>query len=190
DLRLRPVVDATGTATAPPTVNAVRLQVLYDDDAVAVRVTWHDPTEDRLPAAPDAAQAGANTPDALAMVLRPSSVPGDVVTLQAWPLRHHLPLDLCVWSAQREQAREAVAKDYDPLLGEAPAGLPMASRATYADGQWSLVLTRFREPADIAGAAQLTPGTFHPVAFVVWDGGNPGQRAISPWIDLMFPSSE
>lgn len=189
DVRLRNTVDAaSGEMKNPQTVTAVSLQTVYNDHAVSLRLSWHDPSESRLPAATGTAQAGtgqvgADPADAIALALRPAGVNGDVITLQTWPLRDSPALDLCLWSAARQQAREAVVKSYEPLL-QGGEGVPIASQAAYEDGQWTLVMTRFLAPADITGAAQLAPGRFIPMAFSVWDGGNAGQQTISPWVDV------
>ncbi|MBI3323963.1 MAG: c-type cytochrome [Candidatus Omnitrophica bacterium] len=188
DVRLRNVVNSAGEMTAPLTVAVVSLQALHTDEAISVRLAWHDATQDQ-----------GRPADAIAMALRPALNPahnghpesevrpvgvvGDVVTLQTWPLRQSPALDLCVWSADRQQAREAVVKSYEPLLEGTRPAVTLPSQATYSDGEWTLVITRPLTPG-VDHGAQLSPRGFVPVAFTVWDGGNAGQRAVSGWVDL------
>ncbi len=115
DLRLRPVANAQGEVIAPLTVTMVSVWAVADAQRLAVRLQWHDPSEER----------GGPT-DAMAVALRPAGVLGDRVSLQYWPLRDSPPLDVCVWSAARpQQVVEAVAKRYEPLLQQSPQGLSL-----------------------------------------------------------------
>jgi len=181
-VRLRPAVNNAGEMTAPATVTAVTMQTLYNDQSIAFRLAWHDPSESRE--APR---------DALALVWELAEVAGDVITMQTWPLRDSLPLDLCVWSAgatadQPGTAREAVATRFEPAL-DGSSGRPLIAKATYQDGQWTMVLMR---PLGADGlsrrGATLQRGTRAPFALVVWDGGNEGQRMVSAWTDVALQS--
>ena len=138
-----------------------------------MRLSWRDATQD------------LNHPaDAIAMALRAAGVVGDAVTLQTWPLRQSPALDLCVWSADRQQAREAISKSYESLLEGTGPAIPLASQAIYSDGEWAVVITRPLVLPGLDRGAQLAPRRFVPVAFTVWDGGNGGQRAVSSFVDL------
>ena len=175
DVRLRNVVNASGEMTAPPTLAAVSFKALHDGRSIAFRLTWHDPSEDR-----------AQPPDALAIALQPEGASlGDSVTLQTWPLRDPPALDLYAWSAREAMAREAIAKSYEPVLTGAAPVQGQFGAAHYDDGAWTLVVSRPLSPKTPHGAAELIPGRFVPVAFVVWDGANGWQRAVSMWIDLI-----
>jgi len=176
DLRMRLVANAQGEVTAPSTVTLVSVWAVTDGRQLAVRLQWHDPSEHRSESA-----------DAMAVALRPTGVLGDRVSLQYWPLRDSPPLDLCVWSAAHsEYAVEGLVKRYEPLLPPSTQGLSLPAHARYDDGVWTVMLTRPLEPAQPVGAAQLTSARVAPMAVVVWDGGNPGQRAVSGWLDLML----
>lgn len=178
-VHVRNVVSLTGELAAPQTVTTVLLQAVYTDRLLRVRVSWDDPSEER-----------AEPADALALVFRPQGEStGDVITLQTWPLPDSPPLDLCLWSANRLQASEAVINRFEPLLEGAQAGITLPSEARYEDGRWTVVLTRPLVQSSLEGAAQCERGEFIPVAFVVWDGGNPGSRAVSTWVDLVLPQA-
>lgn len=173
EVRLRNAVDANGEMTGPQTVTLLSVWALANDEALALRLRWDDPS-----------QEASDPSDALAVALQPEGVAGDLMTLQTWPLRDSPPLDLCLWSAQGPLASEAVVTTYEPLL-QAAGKMPVrSSQAKYEDGQWGLTMIRPLKPIDIQGAATLERDRMFPMAFAIWDGGNPTQRTVSPWIDV------
>lgn len=175
-LRLRNAVNAQGEWVAPPTITAVEVQALLNDDAVAFRVRWHDPSE-------DAAAPG----DALALLFKTEESTGDLVSLQAWPYHGAPSLDLCYWVVGEPAAREAVAATYDAVRAGSSLAVARPARAAYAEGAWQLVLQRPRRPDPaLPGAARVPEHGAFALAVVIWDGGNPEARAISPWIDLLI----
>ena len=194
DIRLRNVVDANGELTAPTSVTTALLQVAYNDEAINFRLQWDDATQDT-----------AEAPDALAVFLRPPAVRGDVVSLQTWPLLKSAPaLDLCFWSAGRPaapgtpspagmgparsaaryDAREAVVRDVQPLVVGSESGVSLMSQAAYANGRWTLMLTRPLAQPGVPEAAQLAAKQFLPIGLAVWDGANAGSHAVSTWVDV------
>ncbi len=180
-VRLRNTVDATGTMAHPPTINAVTVQALYNEDTIHFRVQWDDPTQDR-------GEAG----DVLMLALRPAGLRGDVVTLQTWPTDDAPALDLLVWSANRQpegqsagQAYEALVDRYEPVLQGEPRGMPWPVHIAYDAGRWTAVFGRPLKPEGLDHrAAQFVEERFNPVGFVIWDGGNHRQRAVSEWLDV------
>lgn len=178
DVRLRNVLDAAGGMSAPTSVTTAMLQAVYNEDAISFRLQWDDATQD-----------DADSVDALAVVLRPPAAAGDVVSLSTWPLlKSSPPLDVCLWSAARKDAREAVVRELSPLLDGAEGGMPLASEASYANGRWTLLVTRPLAQAGVRDAAALSAKQFLPIGLVVWDGANGGQRAVSTWVDLSLQS--
>jgi len=169
-VRLRNAVSADGEWVDPPTVSAVSFQVLVNEDTMVLRASWDDPSEDSA--------------DALALLLKPGAARGDVVTLQAWPYHGAPRLDLSYWSAGRAEAFERLAATFEDGVERRGASVALAGAAVYDDGRWRLVLQRPLQPASPAGAAVITPELFAPFAFAVWDGGNSGARAVSPWVDV------
>ncbi len=181
DSRLRDVVDTQGQINAPQTVTRVSFWALHNDEAISFRIRWNDVSEDR----PDSTAVGV---DAVAVTWLPQGLSGDVASLQTWPLRSTPPLDVCLWTASETggAAREAVVKDFEALVNKSVTGVVRATHATYLDGEWTVVLTRPLSPTDVPDAAQLASQSVVPVGFVVWDGGNPGQRAVSMWVDVVL----
>lgn len=174
DLRVSHVVNANGEWASPPTINAVSFEAVYNDEAIAFRFSWDDPTQE------------AKTPhDALALLLKPTGSQGDTVSLQVWPSVGAPLLDVCYWSAETGKAVEVVSADFDSVIARTDPSAPVLAGASgYEDGRWRMILQRPLHPARPAGAAVLTPGTLTSIAVAVWDGGNPGARAVSSWIDV------
>jgi cytochrome c oxidase cbb3-type subunit 2 len=180
DVSLRNVVDASGEWTAPQTVQAVSFQAISTDVTVAFRFSWDDPT-----------QEVETTPDRFALLFKPAGSEGDVVTLQAWPYPGSPRLDLCYWSADHREIIERLATGFHSVIARTdPQPALLHGAAQYEDGRWSLVLQRPLQPGSPAGAAVLSPGTFASIAVVVWDGGNPEARAVSPWVDVALNKEE
>ncbi|MBI4342018.1 MAG: c-type cytochrome [Candidatus Omnitrophica bacterium] len=174
DLRLRNVVQPAGEWAHPPTVRAIRMQAVYNEDTIAFRLTWDDPTQ-------EAAESPA--PDALALVLKPADTQGDVVTLQAWPYAGAPRLDLCYWSAAGVSG-ETLAAEFDGVRSAPRWPATRTAASSYDDGRWQVLLQRPLQPQAPEGAAAITAGAFTSIAFAVWDGGNADARAVSPWVEL------
>jgi cytochrome c oxidase cbb3-type subunit 2 len=171
DILVRNVVTPEGAWTQPPTIRMVSLRALHTDEAVALHLTWDDPTE----------ESTGDAVDSLALAMKPADAEGDVVTLQAWPYEGAPALDFTVWSAGAPAAAALVAADVEGLQTAPGASLPASG--TYQRGRRRLVIRRpLQPPAE--GAAAIAPNGLTSMAVVVWDGGNPGTRAVSAWIDL------
>ncbi len=180
DVRLRNAVTPEGEWAKPPTVRAVMVQAAANQEELALRVSWDDPSRE-----PADGAAAAGPSDALAMVLKPAGQDGDVVTLQAWPYQGAPPLDMSLWSAAASAASESLATDFT-----GGRGTPLHNSAHYEDGRWTVTLRRTLMPQEPAGAGVIHPNGLTGIAFIVWDGGNPETRAVSPWIDLQLSQEQ
>ena len=187
DVQLRNVVLPDGAWAEPPTVKAVSFEVVYNDTAVAFRLTWDDPTQEPAVSHNGTTNTGANAvPDGFALLLKPAGSQGDVVTLQAWPYAGAPSLDLCYWSAAAGQAYETLATEYESVLARRAPQALLDSIASYEDGRWQLVLQRPLTRTNPVGAAAINLNGITAVSFAVWDGGNPTARAVSSWVDVMI----
>lgn len=173
DVRLRNAVNASGEWTVPSTVKVVSVDALSNDEAIAIRLTWDDPTQDAT--------------DRAALLLKPQTSQGDAVTLQAWPYLGGPTLDFCAWSAEAGHAWETLADDFDQVFPGEGSGVGLKSSARYTDARWQMVLQRAFAPGSPEGAATMTLETLTSIAFAAWDGGNPSARAVSPWIEIRLP---
>ena len=182
-LRLRNVVTPEGEWANPPTIRAVTLQVLHNDEAAAFRLSWDDPTEDHVTVSALEPAIHDTPPDRLALVLKPPDAQGDVITLQAWPYTGAPALNICHWAAGAK-AVERLATDLEQVI--TATGVALKSFSVYEDGRWTLLLQRPLQPAEPVGAAAMTLDQFTSVAVAVWDGGNGTARAVSPWVDIVL----
>ena len=173
DVMVRNAVTPEGEWAKAPTVRVVSLQTVHNDDMIAWRITWTDPTQE---------QEG-EVVDGIGLMLKPTGAAGDIVTLQAWPYEGAPSLDVCHWAADTG-AGETIAANFDTIRSKARPEAPLASAASYEDGRWHVVLQRPLKPTVPAAGSVLTPEQFAGVAVVVWDGGNPEARAVSPWVDM------
>jgi len=174
DLRLRQAIEADGSWAHPATTNKVRVQVLHNNQDVAVRLTWDDPSEDK----------SSGSADSVSLILRPEGVAGDQVSLQVWPFRGAPALDLCTWVADGTLLGEVVADSFEQNVFNSSEKVMLAGSARYEDGQWQLVIQRPLAQAKLAGGAVLKHGELLPIAVAVWDAGNPGARAVTTWLDV------
>ncbi len=178
DVRMRNAVTTMGEINAPLTTPLVTIRAVHDDSTIAFLLIWHDATEDH-----------SGTPDTFALALRPNDLAGDVISLHAWPLRNSPSLDLCVWSGAMLTGglQEALVDQIDLIPQGKLRGMPLSGQAVYADGEWKLVIQRpLVTQGMVNRGARFSVDTVSPVGFMIWDGGNEGQRAASSWLDLIL----
>ena len=166
-----------------PTVDGVWVQALHDGKAIALKLTWDDPSR-----SPDASwdewlgrltktmtdadgplptQQGADR-----MTVQWSKTPTDE-SERPYFLGGSTRRPMYVWrwtsegGGRLEEGSEAGLGKFTPF-----AGSQVTQAARFADGQWQLVLTRPLAPADTAQAPRFTTGYAIPVAFIAADGSN------------------
>lgn len=154
----------------PALVPAVSVQAIQTDGKIALRLSWHDPTQNK-----------ENPPDAAALVFLPEArVKWLFGSLRGWPASADLPpLQVIYWAADRDSARTASIHDIAESSRSGEAGDPLPTQVAFSDGEWTLLVTR-PIPAD---QKSLRFGV------MVWDGGNQEQdrnRANSSWADLVL----
>jgi DMSO reductase family type II enzyme heme b subunit len=163
-------------AIVPTMVNVVVVQAVYNNQSLALRLTWDDPTEDR----------GAPA-DALGLVLRPEGVGLEVGGVRTWPLPDSPALEVVYWSADGGEIHRGIAVGFAPVAtSKAPVDI-LPGEAAYADGRWTLLIHRPLNAAKRPGAVQLTGNRPVPLAIAIWDGGNNEQRKVrssSAWLEL------
>ncbi len=155
-----------------PSIKGVWVRALYDDNALALRVKWHDRSQD--------AGGGDRPADALAVQFpaqlpaggeRPYFVFGDST----------YPVNLWYWSGATNTAEERNSRGVGSATAQATQNAQGA--AAYADGEYTLILQRALNTGD-AEDLPFEPGKFIPIAFMAWDGWAGEQEAagaISSW---------
>jgi DMSO reductase family type II enzyme heme b subunit len=164
DLRLSSLFYRDGKVV-PSRVNAISVQALYNEEALALRLTWHDRKENRQTPA-----------DALALAWLPNwQMKWKVGSLRIWPAQAEgVPFELMRWSAQTD--------------GIEPMREGVSAKSSYLDGQWILLIKRPLAKTD-SGTVQLGLGQEVPFGIMVWDGENGEEgrhRSNSQWVALVF----
>ncbi len=168
-----------GGEIQPTTVTAVSIQAVYNEEHVLFRLSWHDPTESR-----------ESPPDAAGLfLLQDRRLKFRLGSLRSWPAGADAPdLDLCYWSAQSSEAREAVAAGVTDLESAKASGETLESAASHSDGVWTLLI---RRPLHSSLEGSVTWLMDKPLLLgvAVWDGGNGEQgrrRSNSNWVDVVL----
>lgn len=164
------------------TVNAVSVQALYNDHAVAFRIFWEDPVKN-----------DQGLVDALLVALKPKDYSGDVQgNLHTLYESDSEALDLMLWQAanadkvgqKKSNVAAATRADWTPAK-------TLESKATYDDGRWTLVFSR---PLDLDSSDVIVPGSqARLIGFAAWDGSNGEtgkKRTSSQWIRLTLGQAE
>jgi len=181
-----------------PAITGLWVQAVHTTDSVALRLVWNDRSR-----SPDSAWLEF-TGRVLAAVAGDDSV---APAAEAWP--DQVAVQFPVRSATgMERPYFLMGAPNDPVYqwrwvsseeGRAVAGLargperfdtlaaPVAARAAYRRGQWTVVFRRALASADSARQPPLMTERAIPVAFFAWDGSNGehgGRMAVSTWYFL------
>jgi len=182
-----------------PTVDGVWVQALHDDEQLAMRVAWHDPSRSPDPAwlewqrlvertvyAPEDLQTAEPLPDRLAVQF-PTAVPTGRERPYFLMGDRRRPVYMWNWSSDPAGAVEQRANGIG-TAGPIPTGQrTLESQAAWDAGEWRLLLRRPLVTPDTVGLLQLTVGEAIPIAFFAWDGSNgeDGARmSISSWYSI------
>lgn len=168
-----------------PTVNTVWVQAMHDEDELALRLSWDDPSQSPDPAWNEwqalvtssmepkddpAARAGA-LPDAFAVQF--AAPAGDARDLPYFLMGDaDRPVYLWEWDSEGgvgESLARGIASSREPLAADAT---PVVASAQFTDGRWQLLLRRSLVPQDTARRTSLQTGVATPIAFYAWDGSN------------------
>lgn len=211
-------VPLTGQATfAPrwqiPAVSDLAVRVMYNAEAIVLRLSWDDRFADTLSA--DSAlerSEGWDANDTYPVLFRDGgrvrgSYPDGLevmfpVRFGETPALPHFvygnagqPVDLWRWRADLQHApgnpgatlELRAAGVQQPPEAHPPESQRVTGEGVWRDGRWTLVLRRPLATEDGAREVQLRPGEHVPVAFHVWEGANgeTGLRmALSSWYYL------
>lgn len=171
-----------------PSANGVEVRAVYNDEMIAVRMSWNDMTASRegenRPDGREPAAEGVDLCDAAAIQLPTTPVSGSRRPYFLYGDPDN-PVDLWFWEAAGERIRTFEARG-EASLAERPvdAGTKVSARGVYSDGRWDVVFVASRGNSD---RETIPEATFLPIALSIWDGqasetGN--RRAISSWVQL------
>ncbi len=157
-----------------PSVTSLFVQAMYNDEELALRLTWDERSESR----------GDEGPPDAAAVQFPTEIPEGNEKPYFFMGDPEHPVNRWYWEAAGDTFTERTATGLGTESEQASQAL--AGQAVFQDGQWQLVLTRSLK-TEAAEDIQFEQGKFIPIAFNVWDGynGESGSRAaISSWYYL------
>jgi DMSO reductase family type II enzyme heme b subunit len=165
-----------------PTVGAIRVQAVYNDEAIALRLSWDDPTQ--------------TEPEPEYEVYEDAVAVQFPVERPAGPKRPYflmgddgLPVNLWKWGSEESAVVEQNAWGTGRIEDQPSSEQQLVGEAIYNNGRYQLVLKRSLATADVQGDVQFEPGKFVSMAFFVWDGfnGETGEEmAISTWYYLLL----
>ena len=142
-------------------VKEVRVRAAHDGESVYFRLEWADASENRL-------HVEADFPDAAALLF---PLNGEAPLSTMGSADH--PVRAWFWRPDLEPAPESLTA-WGLGAMEKQAGDAIDASSRWAQGTWSLVLTRAL--ANGSDAVSLNPGSSVSVAVAVWEGGA-GERA-------------
>ncbi|MFQ5569931.1 MAG: c-type cytochrome [Rhodothermales bacterium] len=184
-----------------PGVNGIEVKAVYNQDDIAIMLTWHDMSAETSgrnnpamevprfdPSVPDttssdtlfiysdavAIQLPSNTPQG---VERPYLVFGDARN----------PVDLWFADLARNNAASFTGRGSGNLE---PGTENVDLVASFDDGEWTAIFKRKRMKEN---GLSFEEGTFVPIAFSVWDGFNQergNKRGLSSWYHLYLEPME
>ena len=187
-----------------PSVDHVRVRALYDDEAIAIRLEYHDRTESREHVDPDVTEEPTTYPELDVEDYEHNRVTfRDAVALQ-FPVKPQVgarrpyfvygqmdnPVNLWRHLADREGAdafEVARAKGPEKIQPHVEDAQNLAGGAVYEDGVWRVVFRRALTTDSPKRDAQFAPGEYIPFVVMAWDGaaGETGLRqSISSWYTL------
>ncbi len=184
-----------------PGVNGVEVKAVYNQEDIALMLTWHDMTAETSgsnsptmevplfnPSAPDSAAADTAGvySDAVAVLL-PSQMPQGVERPYFMFGDSKNPMD--IWFA------DLAGQQADVLVGKGSAAIEASDQtlemvSNYDDGQWTAIFKRKRQRD---GGLSFEESTFVPIAFTVWDGSNDergNKRGLTSWYHLYLTPLE
>jgi DMSO reductase family type II enzyme heme b subunit len=158
-----------------PSVRSLSVQALFDEQELALRLTWNDRFENQ--------GEGEEPADRVAVLFSARELPEGKKPYFLMGDRQR-PVDTWQWSAA-PGVETFLARGTDAVV---PRASPVQGQGTYEDGQYRVVLRR-RLRAGQDDEVGFSPGQMIPIAWNVWDGQNGEvgrQRAISRWYYLLL----
>lgn len=153
---------------APLTVHAVSVQALFNDNGVAFKLSWDDPTEDN-----------ATPSDAILVAARPADYQGDprgnLLNLYG---ANDPALELATWQATNNAVVVRRTSNLAAAVKENWAGTSSPASAVYKDGHYTLVFKR-----------EMKTDATTRVGFAAWDGHDKEtglKFTASEWLWLHF----
>ncbi|HUE96462.1 MAG TPA: c-type cytochrome [Longimicrobiaceae bacterium] len=180
-----------------PSVSGVWVAAMHNDEQLALRLRWHDPSQSPDPgwqewqqgvlAAMEPNEGGPEgvqvLPDAFAVQF-PQTIPPGMDRPFFLMGNAREPVYLWRWDSETDRAVQATAQGMDRIDVMADEQQNLTSQATWVEGEWRLLISRPLAAPEGSGQLTFETGRAIPIAFYAWDGDNSeaGTRgAISTW---------
>ena len=147
-----------------PSIDMITVRAVYSDSEIAFHLSWDDPTASKTN------PAGKTFADQIAIQF-PAKVSEENERPYLLMGEGSNPIYLLRWTSDTgvEEASAGGLGAITPLKKEAAQA---RGRAEYENGRYRLVMKRPRLAPTQAAAPSFSVGTFIPIAFFAWDGGN------------------
>jgi DMSO reductase family type II enzyme heme b subunit len=184
-----------------PTVNGVWVQALHDGRTLAIRVTWHDPSQSpdslwrlwrgrmaRAMSADDStpADTASPLPDRVAIQF-PTHLAEGMERPYFLMGSAEQPVYLWRWESEAGAATEVVGHGADHLEPLPPQDDSVTASGVYDHGEWRVQFVRKLATADSTGRLQFVPGRAIPMALFAWDGSNGEsgtKMSVGSWVGI------
>jgi DMSO reductase family type II enzyme heme b subunit len=142
----------------------VQVRALHNNEVIALRLEWADPSPDLD------IDDNDHFPDGAA-VLFPFKDDAPIISMGSV----EQPVNAWHWRADRKGvARNNVAAGFGS--SRVTKGAQITTSARYHNGHWQIIFMRPLQVAGVDTTIQLSPGQATKIAFAVWEGSN-GERA-------------
>jgi cytochrome c oxidase cbb3-type subunit 2 len=187
-----------------PTVDGLWVKAAHNEEELAVRLVWHDPSRSPDPAWIEWQQRVALSmfplldssgvapgPDMVAVQF-PTSIPTGRERPYFLMGDSRRPVYLWYWRSEPEAAMEARATGLGTIQTLSAQQQTLESGAVWDRGEWRLQFRRSLVAADSAALLRFRVGEAIPIAFFAWDGSNGeqgSQMAVSSWYAIYLRRS-
>ncbi len=178
-----------------PGVNAIRVNAIYNEESIALMLTWHDMSAEttghnspKLPVTETepADSAATEFSDAVAVLL-PSNSPAGVEKPYFMFGDGKNPMDIWFADLAKDSAEFFTGKGSQQIESGSE---PLEMFSQFDHGEWTVIFKRARVSAN---GISFEPGAFVPIAFTVWDGFNKergNKRGLTSWYHIYLAPTE
>ena len=161
-------------------VNDMDVKAVYNDNEIAIKLVWDDPTQSILNA-----ETGSFAD--MVAVQFPNRIPVGATKPYFLTGDSENPVNLWEWRSDRQKPTETNAWGMDKEIEQKADSQNLRGKGAYHQGQYRLVLKRVLRTADVQNDIQFETAKFIPIAFNTWDGSNAEagkKRSVTAWYDL------
>ncbi|VAX25507.1 hypothetical protein MNBD_NITROSPINAE02-1185 [hydrothermal vent metagenome] len=165
-----------------PRVDNIRVQAVYNDSEMALKLVWDDTTNTKPDPAAEIFEDTVSVQFPVAIptgTKRPYFLMGD----------EDNPVHLWRWSQERSGIEELNAKGMHEVKIQGDSGNQVAAKLKYENGQYQMILKRPLSTPDKDLDIQFESGKFIPILFFASDGSNKEtgvKSSISAWYFLLL----